>query len=233
VAESIGYYMSMANKEVSKVFKYSVFSIPATILLVMPSYSDPINLPKLLVLIPFATTTVILFLFLRKYEGEAIRGKIAIKVPALYLALSMSMLVSGFLGSSNYIRVLFGAFGRNNGLIYYITAIAICIILLMIVIQEKEFSYLFGIISVTSLVFGGYSLLQLFDLDPVSWSNPYNRVIGTLGNPNFSSSVLAVFSIFWFYSLYRLNNVQKIKKLIYIGVALVLAFLSWATESIH
>jgi tetratricopeptide (TPR) repeat protein len=223
----------MANQEINKIFKYSVFSIPATILFILPSYTDPINLPKLLVLIPFAVTTMILFLFLRKYEAVGIRSKITTKVTALYLTLAASMLVSGFLGSSNYIRVLFGSFGRNNGLIYYISAIAICITLLMIFIRESEFTYLFRVISLTSLVFGSYSLIQLFELDPVSWSNPYNRVIGTLGNPNFSASILAIFSIFWFYSLYRLNNAKIIKRLLYFGIAIVLAFLSWATASIQ
>jgi hypothetical protein len=223
----------MATQEINKIFKYSVFSIPATILFILPSYTDPINLPKLLVLIPFAATTIILFLFLRKYQVAEIRSKFTSKVTALYLILALSMLVSGYLGSSNYIRVLFGTFGRNNGLIYYISAIAICVILLLIVIRESEFNYLFGVISFTSLVFGSYSLIQLFDLDPVSWSNPYNRVIGTLGNPNFSSSVLAIFSVFWLYSLYRSNNVHTIKRLSYFVIAIVFAFLSWATASIQ
>ena len=38
----------------------------------------------------------------------------------------------------------------------------------------------------------GYGLLQSIDLDPADWVNPYNPVIGFLGNPNFQSSFIGM-----------------------------------------
>jgi hypothetical protein len=143
------------------------------------------------------------------------------------------MLASGFLGSQNYIRVLFGTTGRNNGLIYYLAAISLAVVLVRLVIQELEVSYLNRVLIWSSLAFAFYCAMQFFDLDPVAWNNPYSRVIGTLGNPNFSASALASFAVFWLYLFFRADGQKLNVRALFLLPALTMVFLSWSTESLQ
>ena len=71
--------MKVTNQEVSPIFKYAIFSIPATILLIIPNFTDPINLPKLLALSICAFISLVLLVALRKYTQtrryESLEGK--------------------------------------------------------------------------------------------------------------------------------------------------------------
>jgi len=87
----------------------------------LPVFTDPINLPKVLALLPLALTSSILFFVLRNRYTKGVSNRIQKIQIGLYLLLGFGMLISGFLGSQNYVRVLIGTNGRNNGLIYYLS----------------------------------------------------------------------------------------------------------------
>ena len=223
----------MTSTELNPVFRYAVLAIPASILLILPSFSDPINLPKLLILIPITVISVSVFFALRKHQGVRTEWS-KIRAPlAVYIFLGLSMMISGFFGSDNVVRVLFGADGRNNGLIYYLIAIVLSIVILRLSIGELEVSYLNKVIAWTSIVFATYCLIQVFELDFISWNNPYNKVIGTLGNPNFSSSALSIFAVYWLY--HSIFEVKKIRRLMLtrLGVSTLMLYLAWSTQSLQ
>jgi O-antigen ligase len=226
--------MKVSKQEVSPIFKYSVLSIPATILLIIPNFADPINLPKLLALSIFAFVAVSLVIALRRYTqvkpNYSFEGRIIL---SLYCLIAIAMVLTGLSNNGNYIRALFGTSGRNNGLIYYLSAILIALILLRLVIRELEINYLYKIMQYTSIIFGFYCALQFLNLDPIGWTNPYSRVIGTLGNPNFSASALAIFAVFWLYLSFRGSSKGNNQRVFSFSVALLLAFLSWSTESLQ
>jgi tetratricopeptide (TPR) repeat protein len=184
-------------------------------------------------LVIFAFTSAVLYLALRKSVHKKIETRASRIYLALYLLLAISMVISGFLGSQNYIRILFGTTGRSNGLIYYLSALVIVLVILRIVIGVREIEYAYRILIWTSLPFAIYSTMQYLDLDPVSWNNPYSKVIGTLGNPNFSASALAIFSVFWLYMFSRSNSKNLALKSSMLIASLVMAFLSWSTESLQ
>ena len=226
--------MKVVKQEVSPVFKYAVLSIPATILLIIPAFSDPINLPKLLGLLAFSIVSTSLFFGLRKFtqfkQSDSRQARIAF---LLYFLIAVSMVVTGLSNNGNYIRALFGTTGRNNGLIYYSSAILLALILLRLVIRELEINYLYKVMQYTSIIFGFYCALQFLNLDPIGWTNPYSRVIGTLGNPNFSASALAIFAVFWLYLSFRGSSKGNSQRAFSFSIALLLAFLSWSTESLQ
>ena len=223
----------MPKNELNPAFKYSIFSIPATVLFIAPGYTDPINLPKVLALLPFTISAIVLFFALKNYRKRKVNSKSDKFLLAIYSLLALAMLASGFLGSQNYIRVLFGTTGRNNGLIYYLAAISLAVVLVRLVIQELEVSYLNRVLIWSSLAFAFYCAMQFFDLDPVAWNNPYSRVIGTLGNPNFSASALASFAVFWLYLFFRADGQKLNVRALFLLPALTMVFLSWSTESLQ
>ena len=223
----------MAQSGLNPAFKYVAYSIPATILIIAPGLTDPINIPKLLALLPFALTALILFIALRKYSDVKKLTGVGKTTFGAYGVLAIIMTISGFLGSENYIRVIFGASGRNNGLLYYLAAITLALLLLRLVIREMEVDYLEKVLIWTSLPFAIYCGIQFLDLDPVDWANPYSRVIGTLGNPNFSASALASFAVFWLYLFFRARAQSFNQRVLFLIPALAMLFLSWATDSLQ
>ena len=86
---------------------------------------------------------------------------------------------------------VYGAFGRNTGLLTYL-ALAILALLASTIKESRE---VLTTIKVFSAIMGFqivYGLLQWAGLDPYSWKNLYNPIIGTLGNPNFSSAFYGI-----------------------------------------
>ena len=224
--------MALAQ-EIHPAFRYAILALPATVLLIIPSFDDPINIPKVMALVIVAFTSAVLYLALRKGTPKKVETRASRIYLALYLLLAVSMLISGFLGSRNYIRILFGTTGRNNGLIYYLSALVIVLVILCLMINVREIEYVYRILIWTSLPFALYSAMQYLDLDPVAWNNPYSKVIGTLGNPNFSASALAIFSVFWLYMFSRSSSNNLALKLSMLIAALTMSFLSWSTESLQ
>lgn len=223
----------MPIKEINPAFKFAILTIPSSLLLIVPAYSDPINLPKMMILIPFTITALILFISLHRYGPKSTLSLENRLLVFLYCLLGISMILTGYLGSQNYVRIFFGATGRNNGLIYYISVILVAIIILRISIGQLELKFLDRVLTWSSLLFMSYCSIQFFNLDPVSWSNPYNRVIGTLGNPNFSASALACFSTYWIFKYLKAIDRQPLNRFILLLPAIVMIFLSWSTQSLQ
>lgn len=88
---------------------------------------------------------------------------------------------------------VFGTFGRNTG---FMTYFALALIAL-ISSTFREINQVLTVIKFFILVMVFeilYGLLQWKGADPYSWKNLYNPIIGTLGNPNFSSAFFGVAS---------------------------------------
>jgi O-antigen ligase len=120
-------------------------------------------------------------LWAKRFRTASIIGIIFI------LFLFSTLLFSG----APQIQQIFGAGGRATGLLSYLALVVLllCAMLISNVSNLKLFA--FAILGVGGLnVF--YGLIQASGGDPVKWSNPYSPVIGFLGNPNFSSSMIGL-----------------------------------------
>lgn len=51
------------------------------------------------------------------------------------------------------------------------------------------------VILVVGPIVAGYGFCQHFKVDVITWNNPYNSVLSTLGNPDFASAVMAIFLV--------------------------------------
>jgi hypothetical protein len=75
-----------------------------------------------------------------------------------------------------------------------------------------------------------YGILQVFDLEFLSWNNPYGPVIGFLGNPNFQSSFLAFFEILLVAKLLGESRFNK-RSIMYLVVSVINVFVIFRTNS--
>lgn len=148
---------------------------------------DPINVPKLWVLssLAIATTSVLLT------QPKAIFTRENWQQIAAARALFLFMLIAMVASSTNLTQQIFGAYGRNTGLLTYFCFGSLFIATAIATSNRSLKPILLGISSAVGLN-GVYGLIQGLGADPLKWNNPYSPVIGTLGNPNFAGAFLGM-----------------------------------------
>ena len=147
---------------------------------------------------------------------------VVIFISALFIStLLTDVKIVGFLGDTQ----------RKNGFLGYF-GLVIIFLYASKSINSFYVLRLFNVIRYVGLVLGSYGLMQIFGKDFVTWNNPYNSMISTLGNPNFASSILAVLSSITVLTLLLKNN-SKFQILISIIVFLVSAFAIIKSKSIQ
>lgn len=150
---------------------------------------DPINLPKMFVLLTFTAwisgTTLVAFFYQR--SKSLTPGEWAL------VAFALGLLLAAVFTDVHY-TAFFGASHRNDGALSYL-ALALLAFSAMNSFDLKSIHQVrFALLFVGALL-TAYGLLQTTGHDPFSWINLYNSVFGTLGNPDFFSGLVGVFAI--------------------------------------
>ncbi len=203
--------------------KLLTFGIASTsIFLISGSVTDPVNVPKLLILgiTGSASFAVVISTKLRS------RLKNYPAVLILLLAFVVQMLVSSFSSSSPFSQNLYGVYGRNNG---FLTYLFFCLIFCSALCLQSTNSidliiYCFFTVGFVNLA---YNIWVISFGDFIEWNNPYGNILGTFGNPNFAGAFLGMFFCALFTQL--LNS--KLAFRIRIGLLLLLPYVSM--KSLH
>ena len=174
-----------------KVNKYNEWILAVGIPLVTLTLTkgvnfDPTNLPKMLML-----STVSFGLFFSsildfKYQFKKIR--LILICISLFL---FSYLLSVLFSASPFTLKFYGAFGRNTGLLTYLS---LSLIFASAVLYKSKYfarNFALGLITAFSInvIYSGF---QLLGIDPVGWNNFFHTILGTFGNPDFISAFLAM-----------------------------------------
>ena len=170
--------------------------------------NDPINIPKLTLLIPIGFSIFGLLAFNLKGLLASVNKPFVILLSLFLLQMTLVLTIV----DSPFTQQFYGTNGRNTGYLAYASLIFIALGASIVASDNlvKKFSYsliAFGAISAV------YGLLQTTGNDPVRWNNPYNSVITFLGNPNFASSALGMSAVVAF-SLLLHNNKNRIIQLV-------------------
>lgn len=168
----------------ASVFLVTVVITPANTL-------DPINVPKLWLLATFAFGLLALLaghfkIFIQKRNWVLLGA---------CLATPFFMLISLIFSGNSIAHQLFGAYGRNTGLIAYFSLGIIALTSALFGSPKIKKPFLWGTAGALS-VNAVYGFIQAIGKDPQKWQNPYSSVFGTLGNPNFVSAFLGFGSAF-------------------------------------
>ena len=205
---------SSERLETSDFILWIFLAIP---LFFLPSSRDVFNFPKAILLCALLAGALVHYFLSPKGE----------KVPPLInLRLINISLLGVFLFVST--SALFGYPHRSNGLLTYLALILLIWVASRMLISRRFLEKLQRNLFILIILFVSYSFLQYLDLDPVSWNNSYNRIIGTFGNPNFSGAFLGIMGavlIFYFFST------SKPIRFCYLALSICSVFLGWATES--
>jgi len=123
----------------------------------------------------------------------------------------------------------FGETQRRNGFFQYL---ALSIVLMATAMFTRSFNVkkLFLVTFFLGLVSCLYSLLQTTGNDFVSWNNPYNSVIGTLGNPNFAAAAMAVMGVIIFSSIFN-SDFNLSSRIFAVTLVIMLVFVIYRSNA--
>lgn len=124
---------------------------------------------------------------------------------------------------------VFGDTQRRNGYLSYIS-LSIIFIASIIFIRIFNVVRVFSISIWIGLILSIYALLQSTGNDFVDWNNPYNQVIGTLGNPNFAGAVMAIIGVILF-SIVFINAFTFYHRAAAAIISLLLFYLIYQTNA--
>ena len=184
-------------------------------LIFWPNLADPFNNPKswALYIVGVYLGTWNLFQISQISESKVLR-----KTSVLTVAFVFFLLLS-FIRTDEKYTGFFGENARRTGFLTYL-CLSCMLISAALLIRKSNFYKLSHPILLVSSLLGGYGLLQHFNLDFISWNNPYNSVLSTLGNPDFASAAMSIFFVLTLGLC--ADGSKSIKSRIYSGVASVL-----------
>lgn len=183
----------MLHKSVEKTIAvFLLIGVPLTTLFISTVFpfdvTDPVNVTKLLIatIFGFALFGVILTYGL----PEIWRSSRALFIILILFVLAMINAVAN--SDVPFNQNIYGVFGRQTGFLAYLS-LAMFALAATLLRQKKSFEYL-----VYGLIFAGgvnvlYCAWVLVIGDFVGWNNPYGKILGLFGNPDFISAFLGMF----------------------------------------
>lgn len=196
-----------------------------------PRINDPINTPKLLVLIILGGWWLghILDYYRKIHLVFKTKETLYLIIPLLFI---ISMFVAFLFTDNKYIG-FFGETQRRNGFLSYFSFT----ILFIFTSIKISYFYIYRVLRSTIIlgcVLSGYGLMQISGNDFVDWDNPNNAMILTVGNPNFSSAMLAMVVLIGLFTLPigKISSIYKILSILSILTALILIIKSQSRQGL-
>lgn len=184
---------------------------------IAPKYSfDPINIPKFGFLV--VATMPLLFYVIPHFTDLPREFRIASICFMLWTLLSIAV------HDNARAKQLYGEFGRNTGIITYMSLTIL--MLAAALIATKHFAIKVSrVLSACGFLSTLYGLVQWLNLDPIEWSNSYGvSVVGFFGNPNFMSAFLGIYSVFLLHELSFSNFYKRVFQTSVLVINLLLIF---------
>jgi VanZ family protein len=181
----------MLKLEIEKpVARLLAFGAPfISIFLLIDQVSDPVNVTKMAALsvVAFGLAAVVLVKSPRLLWSDA---KLQVVAALGFIVFSISAVLNS---SSPLGQNFYGTYGRNTGFLTYFSLTLVFVATLVLRRTESFRNILYGLLA-AGLVNVAYGAWTITFGDFVSWNNPYNRILGTFGNPNFIGAFLGIFA---------------------------------------
>ena len=158
------------------------FAVAISIAITPKVILDPINIPKLILLVICSFISFAVVLPHLKYyfqEFKLLMVVILFYILDLFLILIFSSQVSA--------QQIYGTMGRNTGLLFYL-GLVLLMLVSAFVSNNQTLDRMLWFLILTGLISSIYGILQFYKLDPSGFVGLYRPTIGFLGNPDFFSA---------------------------------------------
>ena len=181
----------MLKLEIEKpVARLIAFGAPfISVFLLIDQVSDPVNVTKMVALavVAFGLAAIV---FIKSINLIWTDTKLQLIAAGLFVLLSISAVINS---SSPLGQNFYGTYGRNTGFLTYFSLVLVFVATLVLRRTESFRNILYGLLAagLVNVIYGAWTVA--FG-DFVSWNNPYDRILGTFGNPNFIGAFLGIFA---------------------------------------
>jgi len=209
----------MKNNAEATISKLMLIGLPlVTITVAASSLSDPVNVPKFLLLGMLGAAS----LFVVAVNGSSLIWKYS-KLPFVLLTFFVLFSINAVVNSESPLaQNLYGTYGRNTGFLTYLFLVFLFLAALTLRLGKSFKNLIIGffIAGIVNVIYCFWAW-QFGDFIP--WNNPYKTILGTLGNPNFIGAFLGMFVSITLAILlqHKLNLKWRISGLILIILALL------------
>lgn len=174
----------------SKVNKVISVCALITCVIVTPNLAlDPINLPKMVVLVIGAFIALGLISSSLSTLTESNYKRLGILLGVFLLILFTSVLFS----ESSLTQGIYGVHGRNTGLLTY-ASFAILMFSSALVSDSEQIIKFHKYLVWAGILSTVYGIFQFLGVDPAGWDIYASPVVGFLGNSDFQSAFLSIFA---------------------------------------
>lgn len=187
--------------------------------------ADPFNSPKQWLLILSCAWLLGYLVLASKRQLKFIRIEILTFLVTVFQLFSF---VNFILSDVKFVT-FFGETQRKLGFITYF-CLSIYMLFAAKYLNLEKKGQIYSIFLLTGTIFSSYALMQYSGNDFIKWSNPYNVIISTLGNPNFAGAFMAVMASFCFSALF-LKSMNKYLKLCFLLVTVTLLILIYLSNA--
>jgi hypothetical protein len=208
--------MSQLTLEKTQARLLAVGSIAVTIFMISNAVTDPVNAPKffLLGVLGFACAAT---LGAQSIKELWARQRLIFIVVFLFIASAVFTLV---MSGAPFSQSLYGAYGRNNGFIAYLS-LAIILLAATSLKSSDSYSWIAYALIISGLVNVFYCTWVILFGDFMGWDNSYNNLLGTFGNPNFIGSFLSIFATSSLAFLFSHQTTVRMR--VFLGISAVVA----------
>jgi O-antigen ligase len=219
---------ALSDVEARKVQTFVLLGGVFTTLTIWTKLEDPINLPKMFVLVLLGAIVLGLSLpaLLSAHKLTSKNQRIGLGLIGL---LAIGLLISTIATDVKY-TAIFGEYHRNNGALSYI-AMIILMAAGSLAFNLKSANRYFKFYASGGLILTFYGFLQALGKDPVGWKIDYNPFVTTLGNPNFTSGFLGLSGIAILYLVFDTKD-RKYQVAYFVGL-LANLYILWRSGSIQ
>lgn len=180
--------------------------------------ADPFNSPKSWILLLIASWLTGYIWKYKKiiFDNKPIKNIFFINIVFMFFSI-LSTIFSDF-----HYGAIFGETQRRNGLVSYLSLsiISIASVIFIRIFNVKKLYLITYFIGAVSVI---YALMQTTGNDFIKWVNPYNSIIGTLGNPNFAAAVMAIMGVISFSTIF-IGNFKVYQKVFALILSILLLF---------
>lgn len=148
--------------------------------------SEPVNVGKMV-----ALSTLAFMLLGLSFGGILPMLRENVAISAGFLIFLTAVFYSAVLSENKFERGFYGTLGRNTGFLTYFSLVVVFLTILNIsdkrlLIKPIKYFHIAFMLNIA------YCILVSFGLDIFTWSNQYNLVLGTFGNPNFVGAFVGI-----------------------------------------
>jgi len=166
-----------------------IFGSVAVTLVATPWVSaEALIIPKIIVLACMALY-IIPETFMNLRGNNA--NKLVVVSTSLIVLFIIQMMIVMVVSKAPFEQEFFGRTGRGLGFLTYFSLLTITSYTIL-KIKFSDLSKIFQGMFISCILSSTYSIFQFFGIDFFDWRTQTNGIIGTIGNPNFQSSFVAI-----------------------------------------